>query len=76
MIQYASLLILNIIISTYTVGTIHAYQNISEDIYKMFSNLTPEYLGVKDFSSEPPGGFLISSMQSINTSNNLITNIE
>jgi hypothetical protein len=69
MIQYALLLLLNIVISTNTLGPIQAYQNISEEIYKMFSNLTPDYLGVKNFSYERPGGFSISSMPSINTSN-------
>jgi hypothetical protein len=73
MIQYALLLLLNIVISTNTLGPIHAYQNISEEIYKMFSNLTPDYLGVKNFSYERPGGFSISSMPSINTSNNSMT---
>ena len=75
MIQYALLLLLNIVISTNLVGPIQAYQNISEEIYKMFSNLTPDYLGVKNFSYERPGGFSISSMPSINTSNNSMTDI-
>ncbi len=75
MIQYALLLLLNIVISTNTLGPIQAYQNISEEIYKMFSNLTPDYLGVKNFSYERPGGFSISSMPSINTSNNSMTDI-
>ncbi len=76
MIQYVLLLILNISISTYTLGTVYAFQNISEEIYKMFSNLTPDYLGVKNFSYEHPGGFPISSMPSINTSDNSITIIK
>jgi len=74
MIQYAFLLLLTILISTNTLGTVHARQNISEEIYKMFGNLTPDHLGVKNFSYELPGGFSISSMPSINTSNNSITN--
>ncbi len=76
MIQYASLLILIIFISTITLCTGHARQNISEEIYNMFNNLTPDYLGVKNFSYERPGGFSISSMPSINTSDNSITNIQ
>lgn len=76
MIQYAFLLILTIFISTITLWTGHARQNISEEIYNLFSNLTPDYLGVKNFSYERPGGFSISSMPSINTSDNLITNIQ
>lgn len=68
--QYALLLILTISISTNILGTAHARQNISEEIYNMFSNLTPGYLGVKNFSYEHLGGFSISSLPSINTSNN------
>jgi hypothetical protein len=58
------------------VGTIHADQNFPEEISKMFGNLTPDYLGVKNFSSEHPSGFSTSSMKSINTSNNSVTNLE
>ena len=56
-----------------SLGIVYAYQNVSEEIYKMFSNLTSDYLGFKNFSYEHPGGFSISSMHSINTSNNSIT---
>jgi hypothetical protein len=38
----------------------------------MFSNLTPDYLGFNNFSYEYPGGFSISSMPSINISNNSV----
>jgi len=73
MIIHIILLLLTVSISTDGLGTIYAHQNISEEIYKMFGNLTPDYLGFKNFSYEYPGGFSISSMPSINTSNNSIT---
>ena len=76
MIPYAFLLILTIFVSTISLGTGYARQNLSEEVYKMFSNLTPDYLGSKNFSYEHPGGFPISSMPSINTSNNSITNTQ
>ena len=76
MIQYSLLLILTISILINTLNTTYARQNISEEIYSMFSNLTPGYLGVKNFSSEHLGGFSISSMPKINTSNSSITNIQ
>ena len=60
-------------ILTNSLGTVYERQNISEEIYIIFSNLTPDYLGIKNFSYEHPGGFSISSMPSINTSNNSIT---
>ena len=72
MIIHIILLLLTVSISTDGLGTIYAHQNISEEIYKMFGNLTPDYLGFKNFSYERPGGFSISSMPSINTSNNSI----
>jgi len=56
-----------------TVGTVYARQNISEEIYRMFNNLTPDYLGSKNSSYEYPGEFSISSMPRINTSDNPIT---
>ena len=59
-----------------SLGTVYAYQNVSEEINKMFSNLTPDYLGFKNFSYEYPGGFSIGSMSSINTSNNSISNTQ
>jgi len=76
MIQFAFLLILTIFVSTISLGTGYARQNISEEIYKMFSNLTPDHLGGKNFSYEHPGRFSISSMPSINTSNNSMTNTQ
>lgn len=75
MLQHVFLLVLTISILTITIGTVHAHQNISEQIYKMFSDLTPDNLGFKNLSFEHPGGFAISPMPGINTSNNLITNI-
>ena len=68
MIQYSLLLILTISILINTFNTTYARQNISEEIYSMFSNLTPGYLGIKNFSSEHLGEFSISSMSKINTS--------
>ncbi|WP_458718684.1 hypothetical protein [Candidatus Nitrosocosmicus sp. R] len=73
MIGHVILLILILSILSDSLGTVYARQNISEEIHKMFSNLTPDYLGFKNFSYEYPGGFSISSMPSINTSNNSIT---
>lgn len=61
-------------ISTNTLNTGHARQNISEEIHNMFSNLTPDYLGFKNFSYESPGGFSISSLPTINTSINSTIN--
>jgi len=76
MIPYTFLLILTIFVSTIRLGTIYARQNLSEEIYNMFSNLTPDYLGGKKISYEHPGGFSIRSMPSIHTSNNSITNTQ
>ncbi len=76
MIQCTLLLILTIAISTNTLNIGHARQNISEEIYNMFGNLTPDHLGISNFSYERPSGFSISSMPSINTSNNSITNTQ
>ena len=72
MVQSAFLLILIVSILTGGLGSANAYQNISEEIQKMFSNLTPDYLGFKNFSYEYPGGFSVSSMPSINISNNSV----
>ena len=72
MIIHIILLLLTVSFSTDGLGTVNAYQNISEEIYKMFGNLTPDYLGFNNFSYERPGGFSISSMPSINTSSNSI----
>ncbi len=76
MIRHVIILILIVSILTNTFGIVYAHQNISEEIHKMFSNLTPDYLGVKNFSYELPGGFSISSMSSINSSNNSITSTQ
>ena len=67
------LLILLLSFLTNSLGTVYAYQNMSEEIYKMFGNLTPDYLGLKNFTSEYPGGFYISSMPRINTSDDSVT---
>ena len=75
MIQYSLLLILTISILINTFNTTYARQNISEEIYSMFSNLTPGYLGIKNFSSEHLGEFSISSMSKINASNSSIMSI-
>lgn len=72
MIQFAFLLISTILVSNNSLETGYTSQNISEEIYKMFSNLTPDYLGFKNFSYEYPGGFSVSSMPSINISNNSV----
>jgi hypothetical protein len=72
MIQFAFLLISTILVSNNSLETVYTSQNISEEIYKMFSNLTPDYLGFNNFSYEYPGGFSISSMPSINISNNSV----
>ncbi|CAN5888550.1 hypothetical protein BH23THE1_BH23THE1_31920 [soil metagenome] len=74
MIQYALLIILIISISTNIPGTVHARQNISEEIYHMFGNLTPDYLGFKNFSYELSNNSLTNSLPSINTSNNSTMN--
>jgi hypothetical protein len=73
MISHVILLILVVSILTNSLGTVYAHQNMSEEIYRMFSNLTPDYLGIKNFSYEHPDGFSISSMQIINTSDDSIT---
>lgn len=73
MVSHLILLILIGSIFTNSLGTVYAYQNVSDEIHKMFSNLTPDYLGFKNSSYEYPGGFSIGSMSSINTSNNSIT---
>ena len=75
MLQHVFLLILTISILINVIGTVYPRQNISEQIYKMFSNLTPDNLGSKNFSYEYPGEFSISSMPRINTSNNITTDI-
>ena len=67
------LLILVLSFLTNSLGTVNAYQNMSEEIYKMFSNLTPDYLGIKNFTSGYSDGFSISSMPRINTSDDSIT---
>ena len=54
------------------VGTVYASHNISEQIYRMFGNLTPNNLGSMNFSNEYPGGFSISSMPSIHTTDSSI----
>jgi hypothetical protein len=74
MIQYALLIILIISISTNIPGAVHARQNISEEIYHMFGNLTPDYLGVKNFSYDISNNISTNSLPSINTSNNSIMN--
>lgn len=74
MIQYALLLILTISISTDIPGTAYARQNISEEIYHMFGNLTPDYLGFKNFSYDITNNISTNSLPSINTSNNSIMN--
>jgi hypothetical protein len=53
MIQYAVILmILPILISTNSFGSNGlVFQNISEDINYLFSNLTPDNLGVKEYSN-------------------------
>ena len=76
MIQTTFLVILTISIFINTLNTTYARQNISEKVYSMFSNLTPDHLGFKNYSSEHLGGFSISSMPQINTSNSSITNIQ
>jgi len=73
MLQHAFLIILTICILTNTFGIVYARQNISEEISMIFGNLTPDQLGFKNFSYEHLGGFSISSMPSINTSNNSIS---
>ena len=70
----AFLLILTIFVSTISLGTGYARQNISEEINKMFNILTQDHFVHKNFSYERPGGFSISSMTRVNTSNNSITN--
>jgi hypothetical protein len=72
MLQYVFLLILTISILTNAVGIVYARHNISEQIYKMFGNLTPDNLGSMNFSYEYPGGFSINSMSSINKTNSSI----
>lgn len=76
MINPVILLILFVSIISNGLGTVYANENVTEEIYKMFSNLTPDYLGSKNFSYEYSEGFSISSMPSINTSNssNLVHN--
>jgi hypothetical protein len=74
MIQYALLLILIISISTNIPDTAYTSQNISEEIYHMFGNLTPDYLGFKNFSYELSNNISTNSLPSINTSNNSIMN--
>jgi hypothetical protein len=73
MLQHVFLLILTISILMDAVCTVYACQNISEEISVIFGNLTPDQLGFKNFSYEHLGGFSISSMPSINTSNNSIS---
>jgi hypothetical protein len=72
MIQFAFLLISTILVSNNSLETGYTSQNISEEIYKIFGNLTPDYLGFNNFSYEYPGGFSISSMPSINITNNSV----
>lgn len=76
MIVYALLLIFTLVDSTVTPATGYVRQNVSEEIHMMFSNLTPDHLGFKNFSNERSDGFSISSMPSINASNNSIANIK
>ena len=75
-ISHVILLIMIVSILSISLGTVYANQNISEEIYKMFNNLTPDYLGFKNFSYDHPGGFSISSMPSINTNNNSISDTQ
>ena len=50
MIYYAFILmLLSILISVFTFSTSHGRQNISEEINFIFSDLTPNNLGVKEF---------------------------
>ena len=53
MIQYAVILmILPILISMNSFGSNGLFQNMSEDINYLFSNLTPDNLGVKEYSNQ------------------------
>ena len=70
MLQHGFLLILTRSILMNIFGTVYARQNISEQIYKMFNNLTPDNLRAMIFSYEYPGEFSINSMPRINMSNN------
>ena len=72
MLQHVFLLILTMSILIDAGGTVYARQNISEQIYKIFGNLTPHNLGSMNFSYEYLSGFSISSMPSINTTNSSI----
>ena len=56
MLQHGFLLILTRSILMNIFGTVYARQNISEQIYKMFGNLTSDNLGSMNFSYEYPGG--------------------
>ncbi|WP_144732537.1 hypothetical protein [Candidatus Nitrosocosmicus arcticus] len=61
---------MTITISMNTLGTGHARQNISEEIYNMFSNLTPDYLGIKNFSYDDPNGSSENLFSNFSTNNN------
>ena len=61
MIQYAVILmILPILISMNSFGSNGLLQNMSEDINYLFSNLTPDNLGVKEYPNQSNS---ISSVQ-------------
>ena len=61
MIQYAVILmILPILISMNSFGSDGLLQNMSEDINYLFSNLTPDNLGVKEYPNQSNS---ISSVQ-------------
>ena len=53
MMQFAVILmILPILISMNSFGSNGLFQNMSEDINYLFSNLTPDNLGVKEYSNQ------------------------
>ena len=56
-----------------TLGTGHARQNISEEINNMFNNLTPGYLGVKNFSYDDSYGSSENFFSIYSTNNNKFT---
>ena len=53
--------------------TVDAFQNMSNEINNFFNNLTPDYLGVNNYSFEHSDEFSISSMPRVITSNDSIT---
>jgi hypothetical protein len=68
MIYYAFILmLLSILIPVFTFNTSHGRQNISEEINYIFSDLTPNNLGVKEF------GFTNQSSD-LSIKNNILSN--